>query len=692
MRTSESDLWHFHPNLVSLIEEPGGLLGSHQKRSLRNLLSIPAQELNIPTASFYCIEVIASLKIPLAGIFENIPDDLPFWDLRLSEQAELSLDRDSRAFNNFSQISQETPAWLESIGTVTKKKKIEILAKLLIRDGHEGMLATLNTIPDEVKTLLLPRPGPFNSYFAGGFDEESIVLSPKTPKPEEARPQLAFDVGKALEDQASVHATIMTDRIMEAKPRTLQSIGSQFSLTRERIRQLENQLLEGLHAHIEEGSALKVARDALRQRAKGITTVSQGKSDSPELTVDFGGWSIFDILLKIDPELNAWSDFVFYGDKKKAQKASVALASGRTSSLYQADFESDAEDIGWNGVNLFRLALSMEWVEVARGEVFEGKQGRRERAIEFLRRAGDPQDAETIFGYLPGKSFAAAAGLLANDSAFTRTSKSKFGLSEWGGKGYSSISGAIFEALSVEGHIAIDVLIELLVEKFEVTSASVASVSSQWPFQLKGGVVSEAQDDIIRAAREPSEEKNLWSCGEKLVWAVRVSNDHLRGSGTRLPATIAKELGLSRGQNIELNAGSSTVIELRVSRNCTIGSVRGLINQQNLANGDWCFFIFGGDSFALVKTSHDPILRFQLLMSLFFADVKVQNTEGFASCLKAMLFLPDRLPLASVFSALGSRGDSELVRYLKQIFPNNSAFDVENNHLVGETFIIKSID
>ena len=81
---------------------------------------------------------------------------------------------------------------------------------------------------------------------AGGADVESIV-SDKT-----MRETFREHIGRFSEDANEREQVILRERILAEDPKTLQEIGDQFGLTRERVRQLEKALVDRLREYLRE--------------------------------------------------------------------------------------------------------------------------------------------------------------------------------------------------------------------------------------------------------------------------------------------------------------------------------------------------------------------------------------------------------------------------------------------------------
>ena len=58
-----------------------------------------------------------------------------------------------------------------------------------------------------------------------------------------------MEFGRGLDERETV---ILEERILADEPKTLQEIGDQFGLTRERVRQIEKKLIERLRRYLEE--------------------------------------------------------------------------------------------------------------------------------------------------------------------------------------------------------------------------------------------------------------------------------------------------------------------------------------------------------------------------------------------------------------------------------------------------------
>tara|TARA_B110000503_G_scaffold140942_1_gene233120 strand:- start:499 stop:2649 length:2151 start_codon:yes stop_codon:yes gene_type:complete len=705
-----------HPVLKSTLDRPDVAISSAIRSNLHQFWEIPAVELNNPTAAYYAIEAFDNLSMPLSQLFEQIPQELEFWDLRCSEKLQTALFRDSASITRFSQISQETPAWLQSLRFVAKTTRIELLTLLIIRNCHLGLRALATDIPMEVEDSLRPRErvtdpwfysssGPWFNYSNEIFSDDVVISREHRTasgierrfdtRSDKQKPKSDYEkIMEILEGASGVHAEILSRRIILDKPDTLDAVAANFNLTRERIRQIEVKIRSVLESWISNSQALSDARAEILQRATRIVAIDSYDEESGPLSQKVGDWTAFEIVVGLSKDLQSLDGYLSTRTEIQLKEEVRNFTTNRTSFWGLVQFFEEAERSNLNSEVLFDIAKSRDWIVEIEGQIFSTSSTLRDQAVEILARHGSPLSRADIYKFLPTKgSMNSLRNLLSTDQAFVRTTKSKFGLATWNLEAYSTIPREIAKALENAEEVRLDELTKELSERFEVSPSSVQAYATSWPFEVRNGRVLRSSSNAVSTTKEASEEKDLWSCGSQLIWATQVNNEHRRGSGTAVPRVLCKELNLSNEKSVRLATANGSSLRLGLAGlNWAIGSVRELLEAQAVEVGDWCFFVFDERSFTLIKTSQDAVERFEQLLSKFLPSLDLSDLKQLESALKAMLFLPTNYSMASVFSALKSRSDVELSHFLKGIFPENIAYEMSKNHSSDSRFIIKSVD
>jgi hypothetical protein len=708
MLSKHLTLVDMHSKLNSKLEDPSFEIPSSIRFRIGEFWKIPALELNSPTAAFYAIEVFERLSIPMEELFEHIPSDFQFWDLHCSEKLEGALFGSTRNLKNFSEISSNTPAWLHSLANLSKKPRIELLALLILRNCQLGIKALAEDLPTSVVDSLKARERVIDPWFKPNFDERpGDVLTSwgdylaagrgdgKQGRQTKRRPASESESTlRRLEDSTGVYAEVLRSRVLKDKPTSLEMIGSQFNLTKERVRQIEVKIRSALEFWITDSQQVAEARSEILKSASQIVRIEPRLYEVGSLSKKIGEWTAFEIICATSSELHTLDEFLSTHSESQLRDLVIDFTTNRSSLFGRVEFFELAEASNFDSNALFHVAISRSWIVEIAGQLFSAQATLMSRAEEVLGRFGAPMEIEEIFKFSPEKrSLRSLRNLLMSEAAFTRTSKSKFALSQWNLNGYSTIQEEIAKTLERLDPSDLKQLTQDLAERFGVSPSSVIAYASSWPFEVKNGYVSYSSNNRISTSKDPSEEKELWKCGGKLIWATEIKSEHKRGSGTPVPKALCKELGLTNDTHLDLATPLGTVLRLSLTGiHWALGSVRQILDEEALEPGDWCFFVFDRESLTVKRTKKREVERFEHLIGEFHPELEPRSLEQFEGALKEMLFLPSHYSVASVFSALQSRGDSELVGFLREIFPKNMANEIEDNHSNRSKFIVKSVD
>lgn len=697
-----------HQALKSRLENQSSGVSNALLELAAQYWTIPATELNKPTAGYYAMDLFDKLPFSLGDLFEQIPETFQFWDLRASEKLENALIGDIQNLRSFGQIALESPAWLQSRSGLSKKPRIELLTLLILRNCHIGIRALASDVTISTEDFLAPRERVVHPYLQAEFEifpEDEIVSWPdywaskstttggrRSAMNAEARGD--EDVLKSLEDTSGIQNAILSRRILSEKPDSLGAIGATFSLSRERIRQIEVTIRAALERWISDTPELERYRADVLARASRVNAIdfAEMKSDLPSKRI--GTWSAFEVVLRTADGLHQFGSYLSTKSANELRLLARELTTSRTGKFGRSEFAKEAAASGLDPHSLLNLLEQEKLIVEIEGELFYQNETLKERAIEALSRRGLPIGIDVIFMFSPpNKSLGSLKNLLFTDPAFTRTAKTKVGLTSWNLDSYSTIPEEIAKAIEHRPMIAIDDLTDDLVTRLEVSASSVRAYASTWPFEIINGKVVRSMSVEIQSSKESSEEKNLWKLRDCLVWATRIIPDHVRGSGSAIPKTLCRELGLANDKDAEFITPSGQFVRVGLmGLGWAIGSIRKLVELRSLHPGDWCFYVFRGRHFDILKTSENEVERFKDLLSTFSPELNTSDLIEFEIELKSMLFLPNAFSMPSVFSALKSRESRQLSEYIKQIFPQSLANEISDNHSKSSRFVIKSVE
>lgn len=203
---------------------------------------------------------------------------------------------------------------------------------------------------------------------------------------------------------------------------------------------------------------------------------------------------------------------------------------------------------------------------------------------EILAELGPASHSGTLTNYLGG------------DPRFSRTSLTQYALREWDLEEYTGIVDEITQEIDVQH------LVSTLTNNFGVSEHSVRAYAA-------GPHFASTRRGAIRVSTDPSQAlpqkaidltRRCFNIGGD--WGVRmhITADLLRGSGTPLPAVIARHVGLAHGGERTFSSAFGPIRITWPSLQVTVGSLRSVAEGLGGQIGDLLFLFFGRQVVRLV--------------------------------------------------------------------------------------------
>ncbi|MDR1077689.1 MAG: hypothetical protein LBL55_03315 [Propionibacteriaceae bacterium] len=493
--------------------------------------------------------------------------------------------------------------------------------------------------------------------------------------PLEATTGLADALDLAIADVADPRAvTIMADRLFADDKATLKSIGQGLKVTRQRVLQLERQtlatvkkaiasrggLVEAVAAVLSgfEGVAYPLADMLARMPALGDTVHSVQQpvwrvldrlSDDIEIA---GGWCV-------RPSMRAAVE------STRAALAAVADAHGVASLgaarlVVMDDPASSAE-------------AAKRWVRHC-GIVVEGYFALTrtsllgDYAAATLALAGEPLSSQQIVGRFAGEyNEYSLREQMAGDDRFDRVDRDKWGLREWGFAAYSGIREEIGRLLDrCGGSVPLEDLVMELTGRFSVSARNVVFHAGLPPFQRRDGIVSRSSSAMTPAKR-PEQTAKLFRVPGGWTYRVRVSKDHLHGSGLSLPVAMAPILGLRLGGSRVLTSPEGPQSVYWTMARPSLGTIRRFLAKGGVKPGAEAFLVFNDTSafeFVLARPPVGEPLADALRL------VNRPATADFGKARRALakaIRLPKTSSWAEIIAGYEGRGDHDIAELLARV-------------------------
>ncbi|WP_296103644.1 sigma factor-like helix-turn-helix DNA-binding protein [uncultured Corynebacterium sp.] len=382
---------------------------------------------------------------------------------------------------------------------------------------------------------------------------------------------------------------------------TLERIGHAVGVTRERIRQILLALDSTINASISCGPVVNLLA-AMRYHAYPVGTVEELSQKYPELGRTLAGWEapLWKILDVLDNRFAVEQGWVCFPSFEDCQKKTTELLDEKADRYGVVSFQ----DI--QRVSHVPEDDLVKWIEgcgaaVIGDHVVANPTTAVSRIQAALDITGHPLSLDEIahiWGIGQARSLANAAY---SEDSIIRISKTKYALREWGLEEFISIRDFIGSRVGDES-ADLDDLISEGTTKFGVSASSIRSYASSGEFRLDDGIVSRRNDDI-EPTRQPEDCRGLYWRNGRWQYLVTVNHDHMRGSGTGVPAGVALLLGLHLGQPRHIASDDGDQSVTWNATGTTTGSIRRLLLAQGITEGERVWMDFGNGTYFRIESA-----------------------------------------------------------------------------------------
>jgi hypothetical protein len=451
-------------------------------------------------------------------------------------------------------------------------------------------------------------------------------------------------------------------------PSSLQTLGNELGVSRQRVQQIEEKCLADLQS-VASSSPVKGWGIAMRAQINPVVSLATLLGELPALqgvipTAEIPVWRVLaacDDSYEIREEWCAAPNIAaaraatsgsFRAEDADAGRVDLSTMQARTQELR----EMASEDVdGW--LNACGLA-------VLEGQVLSITASIPDRAAAVLASEGEPLSAQAIHARLGSdRSIRSLKNALAADERFSRVNREMWGLKLWGLRSYRSIRGLIeVEVDLAGGRVEAAALVTKLTRQFDVKPNSVMAYANAHPFILEEGIVRRRRDEEVnRAARSPWETTRLHRRQRDWALRVRITYDHVRGSGTPIPPALARLLGLAPGGTVALPSEVGDQVFSWSGLGPTIGSVRRLLG--DIPEDEEVAFVFGDDGRFAIELLPTPSNPVEAVLSA--AALRPQPPNSPFAILAMSIGQSADAQIADTVACLRARGDSDLAELLE---------------------------
>lgn len=480
-----------------------------------------------------------------------------------------------------------------------------------------------------------------------------------------------FDVALRLLDPRA--AQILGRRLFADDPVTLDRLAGEHGVTRERIRQIEGKARGAMLAFISEGGALADVAESVQTLIGTIRPLNELLELIPALgkaveTVGQPAWRVLD---RLDDGYEIEDGWCVMPTMTAAETTTQTLLQERANQY--GVVRLDEFDLIQSGHPERLGELRAAWIGhcgyIVDGEfVLSRTQSVGDYAAAVLSIEGSPLSAQEIVDrFVFERSVRSLANALGGDDRFERVDRDRWALKEWGLDAYSGIRSIIRQQVAEGGGRAkLSDIIEFITARYSVSGSSVAAYAGAAPFGTRDGIVQLATAEQ-GARRAPERTRRLFRRPDAWAYRVRISTDHLRGSGSVAPQAIATVLDLHAGETRQLDSPLGPQAVAWTGPQPSFGTIRRFLMKDDVSTDSEGFLVIHDDhSFTFEQTREligDPLAD---ALSLVGAPPGLDR-EAARTALARALSLPDESPVSSIIGGYRERGDNDVVELLLSI-------------------------
>ncbi|WP_285775314.1 sigma factor-like helix-turn-helix DNA-binding protein [Microtetraspora sp. NBRC 13810] len=485
-------------------------------------------------------------------------------------------------------------------------------------------------------------------------------------------PELINEVFAGLDDR---QRSIARDRLYASQRATLDELAQRFSVTRERIRQIERDLRDDVDGWLASADAAPLVAHVswLRGRlgsavpAEELATAAPWHgTDLPSLQIP--AWRFVRTLVGDYDLVDGW--LVAGGADELREKTRQLFTDGprpvreAVTLVAQLGVREDVAE---------RWLVSVPNLRMLDGHVVAWPRSVNEKAEAVLAIAGGPLTPEEIQERIgEDYSLVGIRNQLTADERFLRVDRNKYGLTRWGGEQYLGIREMIGREIErAGGEASVNTVVANLTTRYDVSESSVRAYAGGPGFErTQRGFIRVAghEQGDYQPRRDVSETRRCFRSRDGRWWhRVDVNAEHLRGSGSPLPTGFAAHLGMAPGGQLTASAPSGDVV-ISWHNQPTMGSIRPVLLEYGAQEGDHIFLTVsdGGElltRFLQAALPSLPPLNRALHLIGYTAPV-ASEAEGIR-LIGARIGLPDGSARDDVLGRLRDRGDREILAFLE---------------------------
>lgn len=410
---------------------------------------------------------------------------------------------------------------------------------------------------------------------------------------------------------------IFISRIVLQPKKSLEEVGDELNLTRERVRQLEKLIKAELESWLAQNAAVGSFSDQVVDHTGFVARFADVLERMPEvleqisipmasgLAEQLPAWRVVEALDRSFQCDGNW----FYAPSmeevcRRFDKSFDDVAGDK--GFIPSDQVIDAFE-GWGSASpedLVLWAQSRGYKSIRGALVAPRVRAMEDLAAVVLELNGSPMSTTELHQLVAStKSIRSLANQLATHDRVQRVGAESWGLAEWGHERFSSIRDAILARVERLGSAPLTDLIQEMTSKFGVAESSVRVYATSWPLKCEKGVVTLQEEKNTPTGRPFAKSRGSFITSEGFAFRTTVTSEHLRGSGSQFPTALAVALGSIIGESLVFRS-STTGGALRVGWNgnqANISTIRAEIEAIEAQAGDEIAIYFNSSLATFVK-------------------------------------------------------------------------------------------
>lgn len=410
---------------------------------------------------------------------------------------------------------------------------------------------------------------------------------------------------------------VLRDRFLAVQPKALQELGDEFGVTRERARQIELKVKRRLDGQFGFGTAVGNLLASMRIEIQPVASLERLVQLSPEIAsiVPSVGVPLWLVLDRLDDYFEVTDGWAAAPGVPEAREQTRSLLEEFASSHGVVELAVLAES---STQPYDELLLWLGWCgyQILNSRVITRLRNSGDHAASILEVVGEPMNVDDIVSKMQiDRNPRSVANVLGSDDRFVRTDRSMWALAEWGVEEYTTIRNMVARAIdSHGGEIRLDALVDEVAGRYDVSRSSVQTYAASGEFEVRQGVVRR-RSGRGTTRKTAAQTRRLYRHGDVWRLAVKVTHDHMRGSGFPVPAGLAALVGCGYGETVEHTSRLGDHVIRWKGNQPSSGTIRRFLEDLAVAEGDWVFLEFGpGRTFDVVRgcivgPEADPLRR-----------------------------------------------------------------------------------